>query len=260
MLYRVCAQTHVSCQVLYGLPCHRIRFLSRFWRPATQTGLPSPRIRLSPPLPSRQGAAGCRIPQGPAPADHAKLPGMTNRSIAGMEKALGNGRGKMFWNPQETQKAKRNQWFLEGHGRSAEGSLPERGENRSADGNALGGRREKRHLGHLFQDATPEQGGGKAMDGKAGRSQVERPFLNNRSPFQRGKKSPPWREREVRGRRMGASGTGAGVRGDYSRPKRRKSFVESPGSMPSMAMEVPVTVTAASVASRHVPESRSSVT
>ena len=48
--------------------------------------------------------------------------------------------------------------------------------------------------------------------------------------------------------------------GGYSRPKRRKSFEVSPEAMPSMEMEVPETVTAASVASRHVPESRSSVT
>ncbi len=60
---------------------------------------------------------------------------------------------------------------------------------------------------------------------------------------------------------QGGCGEGGGWwRGGYSRPKRRKSFEVSPEAMPSMEMEVPETVTAASVASRHVPESRSSVT
>ena len=57
-----------------------------------------------------------------------------------------------------------------------------------------------------------------------------------------------------------AVGRAADGGGGYSRPKRRKSFEVSPVAMPSMEMEVPETVTAASVASRHVPESRSSVT
>ncbi len=57
-----------------------------------------------------------------------------------------------------------------------------------------------------------------------------------------------------------AVGRAADGLGGYSRPKRRKSFEVSPVAMPSMEMEVPETVTAASVASRHVPESRSSVT
>ncbi len=60
---------------------------------------------------------------------------------------------------------------------------------------------------------------------------------------------------------QGGCGEGGGWwRGGYSRPKRRKSFEVSPEAMPWMEMEVPETVTAASVASRHVPESRSSVT
>ena len=79
----------------------------------------------------------------------------------------------------------------------------------------------------------------------------------------KGEKGRPPRGRILFGIRwpgQGGSGEGGGWWWGYSRPKRRKSFEVPPVAMPSMETEVPETVTAASVASRHVPESRSSVT
>ena len=58
-----------------------------------------------------------------------------------------------------------------------------------------------------------------------------------------------------------AAGRGRSNGAGYSvSPKRRKSAGEEPVSMPSTATVAPLTVTVASVASRHSPETRSSVT
>ncbi len=71
------------------------------------------------------------------------------------------------------------------------------------------------------------------------------------------RQEPLWYSLARPRRQWGGAADGGG---GYSRPKRRKSFEVSPGAMPSMAMEVPETVTVASVASRHSPERRLSVT
>ena len=78
-------------------------------------------------------------------------------------------------------------------------------------------------------------------------------ITGEKGPARAGEGSP-WQEGGSFQRRGGE------MAGGYSRPKRRKSAVASPVSMPSMATAVPVTVTVASVASRHSPDTRSSVT